>query len=141
MDLGDSFSLGLAWLLERKAQKGSTSQFSYGYGRFSLLSALINTIVMVTGSLLVLSRVIPRLLNPEPTNAPGMFLFAVIGILVNGAAAWRLRGEAGLNARVVSWHMIEDVLGWAAVLIVSVVLFFTDAYILDPLLSILITLY
>ena len=97
--------------------------------------------VLVTGSILVLSRAIPRLLSPEPTNASGMFLFAIVGILVNGAAAWRLRDESGLNARVVSWHMIEDVLGWVAVLIVSIVLFFTDAYILDPLLSILITLY
>jgi cobalt-zinc-cadmium efflux system protein len=140
-DLGDSFSLGMAWLLERRAQKGSDATFSYGYGRLSLLSALLNTIVLITGSLLVLSHAVPRLLNPEPTNAPGMLAFAVVGIMVNGAAAWRLRGEAGLNARVVSWHMIEDVLGWVAVLVVSIVLFFTEAYILDPLLSIFITLY
>ena len=140
-DLGDSFSLGVAWLLERRAQKGSSATFSYGYGRLSLLSALLNTIVLITGSLLVMARAVPRLLNPEPTNAQGMFWFAIVGILVNGLAAWRLRGEAGLNARVVSWHMIEDVLGWVAVLVVSIVLFFTQAYILDPLLSILITLY
>jgi cobalt-zinc-cadmium efflux system protein len=140
-DLGDSFSLGMAWLLERRAQKGSSTTFSYGYGRLSLLSALLNTVVLITGSLLVLARAVPRLINPEPTNASGMFLFAIVGILVNGAAAWRLRGETGLNARVVSWHMIEDVLGWVAVLVVSIVLFFTQAYILDPLLSILITLY
>lgn len=140
-DLGDSFSLGMAWLLERRAQKGSDAAFSYGYGRLSLLAALLNTIVLITGSLLVLARAVPRLLNPEPTNAQGMFWFAIVGILVNGLAAWRLRGEAGLNARVVSWHMIEDVLGWVAVLVVSIVLFFTQAYILDPLLSILITLY
>jgi cobalt-zinc-cadmium efflux system protein len=140
-DLGDSLSLGMAWVLERRAQKEGDARFSYGYGRLSLLSALLNTIVLIVGSLLVLARAIPRLLNPEPTNASGMLLFAIIGIAVNGAAAWRLRGEVGLNARVVSWHMIEDVLGWVAVLIVSIVLFFTDAYILDPLLSILITLY
>ncbi|MBE2224113.1 MAG: cation transporter [Anaerolineae bacterium] len=140
-DLGDSFSLGMAWLLERRAQKGSSATFSYGYGRLSLLSALLNTIVLITGSLLVLARAVPRLLNPEPTNAQGMFWFAIVGILVNGLAAWRLRGETGLNARVVSWHMIEDVLGWVAVLVVSIVLFFTQAYILDPLLSIIITLY
>lgn len=140
-DLGDSLSLGMAWVLERQAQRGSNERFSYGYGRLSLLAALLNTVILIGGSLLVLARAVPRLLNPEPTNAPGMLLFAIIGIAINGLAAWRLRGEAGLNARVVSWHMIEDVLGWVAVLIVSIVLFFTDAYILDPILSILITLY
>jgi cobalt-zinc-cadmium efflux system protein len=64
---------------------------------------------------------------------------AVIGVLVNGAAVLRLRGEGTLNAQTMAWHLLEDVLGWIAVLVVSVVLLFVDAPILDPVLSILIT--
>jgi cobalt-zinc-cadmium efflux system protein len=70
-----------------------------------------------------------------------MILFAILGVVVNGLAALRLRGEKSLNARAIAWHLIEDVLGWVAVLVVSIVLLFTDFYILDPLLSILITIY
>lgn len=140
-DLGDSFSLGLAWYLDRFSKRTNDRHFSYGYRRFSLLSALINTLVLVSGSIIILSKAIPRLIAPEQANAPGMVLIAVVGILANGAAVLRLRSERSMNARVVSWHLLEDVLGWIAVLIVSLVLLIADLYVLDPILSILITLY
>lgn len=140
-DLGDSISLGLAWQLDRVAQRDGDQQFSYGYRRFSLLGAVITTVVLIVGSIFILSEAIPRLLAPQQTNAKGMVLFALLGVAVNGFAAMRLRGEKTLNARVVALHLIEDVLGWVAVLVVSIVLLFTDFYILDPLLSILITIY
>lgn len=140
-DLGDSLSLGLAWLLDRYAQRERDKRFSYGYRRFSLLGALVNTIVLIVGAIFVLSEAIPRLFNPEPSNAPGMIVFALIGIAANGAAVLRLRGSKTLNAQVVAWHLLEDVLGWIAVLIVAVVLLFTDIQVLDPALSILITAY
>ena len=140
-DLGDSFSLGLSWYMEKRSAQGSDERYSYGYRRFSLLAALVNTVVLIVGSLFILSEAIPRLFNPEHSNAQGMALLAVVGIAVNGIAALRMRGSQTLNAQVVAWHLMEDVLGWIAVLIVSIVLLFRDIHILDPLLSILITSY
>jgi cobalt-zinc-cadmium efflux system protein len=140
-DFSDSLSLGLSWYLERYSQRQGDRLFTYGYRRFSLLAALLNTLILIGGSLFILAEAIPRLLRPEHTNAQGMAILAAIGIGVNGLAALRLRGEKSMNARMVAWHLLEDVLGWVAVLVVSVVLFFADIHILDPLLSILITLY
>jgi cobalt-zinc-cadmium efflux system protein len=70
-----------------------------------------------------------------------MLIFAVIGIAVNLAAVLRLRRGASLNEKVVSWHLLEDVLGWCAVLVGSVVMMFADVPVIDPLLSVLITLF
>lgn len=140
-DLGDSLSLAIAWYLQGVSRKGATNRFSYGYGRFSLLGALVTAIVLVTGSLLVLSEAIPRLIDAEPTHAPGMILFALLGVAINGFAVWRLRSEKDMNTQTVAWHLMEDVLGWIAVLVVGVILLFSDLYILDPILSLLITLY
>lgn len=140
-DLGDSVSLGLAWYLEKYSNKKSDCAFSYGYRRLSSLAALINTLILFIGSLYVISQAIPRLINPEPTDAKGMILFAVLGVAVNGLAMVRLTKTNSLNARVVAWHLLEDALGWVAVLIVSVALLFTDYYILDPILSIAIAIY
>lgn len=140
-DLGDSLSLGLAWVLGRYAEREGTQRFTYGFRRLSLLGALINSIVLVVGSIYILTEAIPRLLNPELVEARGMLLLAVIGIAVNGLAAWRLKGDKTTNARVVALHLLEDVLGWVAVLVVSIVLLFFDVPILDPLLSVGITLY
>ena len=140
-DLGDSLSLGLAWYLESYAERVADPDYSYGYRRFSMLGALINSIVLIAGSIWVLASAIPRLLAPESVQAGGMIVLALVGIGVNGLAVFRLRRNQSLNAQVVGWHLLEDVLGWIAVLIVSILLLFTDWTILDPILSILVTLF
>ncbi|MFC6860115.1 cation diffusion facilitator family transporter [Zunongwangia atlantica] len=140
-DLGDSLSLGTAWYLDKKSKKGADEKYSFGYKRFSLLGALINSIVLIAGSVYVISEAIERLFDPQPSDAQGMIVFAIVGVLVNGFAAWKLSGGTSLNEKAVSWHLLEDVLGWVAVLIVAIVLNFTDNQYLDPALSLLITLY
>ncbi len=140
-DLGDSLSLGLAWYLEKYSQKEKDKKYSYGYRRFSMLGALANTIILIVGSLIILSEAIPRIIRPEQADAKGMALLAVGGILVNGIAALRVSRSKSLNARMVAWHLLEDLLGWIAVLVVSIVLLFKEIYILDPILSVLITTY
>jgi cobalt-zinc-cadmium efflux system protein len=140
-DLGDSISLGLAWYLQRVSARSSDVRYSYGYRRFSLLGALINAIILIAGSLFVLSEAIPRLTDPQPFEAAGMIVFALFGVGVNGFAAYRLRGSGSANVQVVGLHLLEDVLGWIAVLIVGLVSLFADLPILDPILSILITGY
>lgn len=140
-DLGDSLSLGLAWFFQNLGEKGSDSKYTYGYRRFSVLGALINTLILTIGSVVILYRAIPRLMHPEEVNSLGMLGIAVLGVLVNGLAVYRLRNSDDLNQKVVSLHLLEDVLGWLAVLLGSVLIYFTDWLWLDPLLSLLITVY
>lgn len=138
-DFGDSLSLAFAWRMEKLAAKDSDNRYSYGYRRFSLLSAVVSAVILITGSIFVISEAIQRLSNPQPPDARGMLVFALIGMAINGYAAMRAGKGKNLNSQIISWHLLEDVLGWAAVLIVSIVLLFADVPILDPLLSILIT--
>lgn len=140
-DLGDTLSIGFAWLLNKLSQKQTDDEFTYGYFRFSLLAALINGLVLVIGSVWILSEAIPRLTNPEMPHAAGMFWLAILGVVVNGTAAWRLSAGKTQNERILNWHLLEDVLGWIAVLIVSICLMFFDWPILDPALSIAFTLF
>lgn len=140
-DLGDSFSIGFSWFMESRARRPGRGAYSYGFRRLSLLAALVNAVVLLVGSVFILSRAIPRLFTPEPAHPGGMLALAVLGILVNGAAVLRLRNGKSLNEQMIAWHLLEDVLGWAAVLVVSVALLITEIHILDPLLSILITCY
>ena len=140
-DLGDSISLGLSWYLDRKSKQGRTEQYSFGYHRFSLLGALINSLVLIGGSVYIIYEAVGRILEPQHSNAQGMALFAILGVTVNGYAAWKLSSGKTMNERVVSWHLLEDVLGWAAVLVVAIVLLFRDIHYLDPALSLAITLY
>ena len=140
-DLGDTISLGTSWYLDEKSHKKSNKKFSFGYKRFSLLGALINSVILIIGSLYVINEAVGRILEPEHTDAMGMIFFAVIGVLVNGYAAWKLSGGKTMNQKVASWHLVEDVLGWVAVLVVAIILNFKDIHYLDPALSLLITAY
>ena len=138
-DFGDSCSLGVAWYLERLSKKGRDQNFSYGYKRFSLLGALLISIILLVGSIFVITESIERIITPSEPHAGGMFVLALFGLAVNGYAAWRMMGGSSLNERAMRVHLMEDVLGWVAVLIVSVVMYFVDLPILDPILSLCIT--
>ena len=140
-DFGDSLSLALAWYFQRLSRKGSTKQYTYGYKRFSLLGAIINSVVLVVGSIYILSEAVPRLFSPQETSAKGMFVLAVFGIIVNGIAALRTRKGKSINERLVSLHLLEDVLGWAAILVGSVVMYFTGWTIIDSILSLAIACF
>lgn len=137
-DLGDSLSLGLSWYFQKKSTKKANKKYSYGYKRFSLLGAVINSIVLVIGSVFIIKEAIPRIINPENADAKGMMWLAVLGIIVNGAAVLKLKKGTSINERVVSLHLLEDVLGWVVVLLASIVMQFWDVPVLDPVLSIAI---
>ena len=140
-DLGDSLSIGFAWILSRFSNKAAPDKYSYGYRRLTLFGALVNGVVLVIGSIWVLFEAIPRLTNPEMPVVEGMLGLAILGVAVNGYAVFKLKAGETLNEKVLTWHLLEDVLGWVAVLIVSIVLLFVELPILDPLLSIGFTLF
>lgn len=140
-DLGDSSAIAFGWWMHRLAQRGATPGFSYGLGRLSLFAALVNGLILVAGSLWVLSQAVSRLADPIMPHAPGMIALALLGLGVNGFAAWQLRGGATLNERMLNWHLLEDVLGWGAILIVALALLVVDWAFLDPLLSLAFTAF
>jgi cobalt-zinc-cadmium efflux system protein len=140
-DLGDCLSLGLAWYFQKISSKGSDSSYSYGYKRFSLMGAIINSIVLTVGSILILTKAIPRIFHPEETHAEGMFLLAIVGVLVNGVAFFRLKKGGTLNEKVVSLHFLEDVLGWVAILVGAGIMYFFNIPVIDPVLSVGIGLF
>lgn len=140
-DLGDTLSIGSAWILNKLGKKHANSEFSYGFRRLSLFGALLNGLVLTVGSIWIMTEAIPRLFNPVMPEAEGMLLLAIFGVCVNGFAAYKLSAGKTLNERILNWHLLEDVLGWVAVLIVSIVLMFAELPILDPILSIAFTLF
>jgi cobalt-zinc-cadmium efflux system protein len=140
-DAGDCLSLGAAWYLQRLSEKQADAHFTYGYRRFSVLGALLTGVVLFLGVLFILSEAVKRLLAPQEVYAPGMIVLAVIGVIVNGIAVLRTRGGKSLNVQMVSWHLLEDVLGWGAVLVGSIIMTIWDLPIVDPLLSFGISLF
>jgi cobalt-zinc-cadmium efflux system protein len=140
-DFGDALSLGLGWFLQHKSAQGPTENFSYGLRRLSLLSALISAIVISGGALYIVFESLASFNEPREPNGLGMMGLAVFGIAMNGFAAWKLGHGHTQNEKVMKWHLIEDVLGWVAVLIGSIFIYLFKWDFLDPLLAIGISIF
>ncbi len=134
-DLGDAAGIGLSFFLEKKSRKSPDSTYTYGYARYSALGGFIITVILLIGSCLVIAGAVQRILRPIDIRYDKMLLFAIIGVVMNTAAALLTRHGDSLNQRAVNLHLLEDVLGWLVVLVGAVVMRFTDWVILDPLMS------
>lgn len=140
-DFGDSLTLGVSWYFAKLSKKKVDDKYSYGYKRFSLLGAIISSIVLLTGSVFIVMESVPRLFNPVQPDTSGMIVLGIIGVGINGIAALRLSKGHSINEKVVYLHLLEDVLGWVAVLVGATVMHFTDLPIIDPILSVLIAIF
>ncbi|MCF8060856.1 MAG: cation diffusion facilitator family transporter [Bacteriovoracaceae bacterium] len=139
-DFGDSLALLFSYFAEKLSNKEEDSKFTFGYRRFSMLSALINGLILLSGSVFVMYEAFQRLGSPEPVKPEGMLGLAILGIIVNSFAAYRLSKGSSLNTKMIMYHLLEDLLGWVAVLVVSIILLFKPWYILDSVLSIVISI-
>ncbi len=140
-DISDAASIGISYFLERKSQKQPDEKYTYGYARCSAAGGMITTFILLLGSVAVIYNSINKIINPAPINYSGMIVFAVIGVAVNFGAAYMTRDGESLNQKAVNLHMLEDTLGWVAVLIGAIVMRFTDFAIIDPIISIGVALF
>ena len=86
-DLGDAFSIGVSFFLEKKSKKHPDKKYTYGYARYSVLGGVITTTILLVGSILVIVGAVKRLFNPVDVNYDGMMIFAILGVVLNFIAA------------------------------------------------------
>ena len=140
-DIGDAMSIGVSYFLEKKSKKQPDDVYTYGYARFSVMGGVITTVILLVGSAAVIYNAVLRIFNPVDINYNGMIVFAIVGVIVNFSAAYFTHNGDSLNQKAVNLHMLEDVLGWAVVLIGALIMRFTDFKILDPIMSIGVAIF
>ena len=140
-DLGDAIAIGLSAFLETISNREEDSHYTLGYKRFSLLGALITAVILMTGSALVILENIRKLFHPQPINDEGILWLGIIAVGINVLASLVVRKGKTKNESILSLHFLEDTLGWIAVILMAIILRFTDWYILDPLLSLIISFF
>ena len=140
-DLGDAIAIGISAFLETISNREEDRQYTLGYKRFSLLGALVTAVILITGSILVILENITKLFNPQPVNDEGILWLGIIAVSINLLASLVVRKGKTKNESILSLHFLEDTLGWLAVILMAIILKFTDWYILDPLLSLVISVF
>ena len=140
-DFGDAISIGISYFLEKKSKKNPDDLYTYGYTRYSILGALITTLILIGGSLFVMVGAIKRIINPVEIHYNSRILFAIFGTIINLLAAYVTKEGDSLNQKSVNLHMLEDVLGWIIVLIGGILMKFTNIKIIDSVMSIGVALF
>ena len=140
-DLGDAIAIGLSAFLETISNREEDSRYTLGYKRFSLLGALVTAVILMTGSVLVILENLTKLFHPKPVNDEGILWLGIIAVSINLLASLVVRKGKTKNESILSLHFLEDTLGWIAVILMAIILRFTDWYILDPLLSLVISFF
>ena len=140
-DLGDAIAIGVSAVLETISNREEDSQYSLGYKRFSLLGALVTAVILMTGSVFVILENLTKLFNPQPVNDEGILWLGIIAVTINVLASLVVRKGKTKNESILSLHFLEDTLGWVAVVLMAIILRFTDWYFLDPLLSLAISFF
>ena len=140
--LTDTFALGLSYCAFRFGRKAANSEKTFGYLRFEVLAGFINALTLLFLVLFIIYEAFERFMDPQHIHIGPMFVVAVLGFFVNiGVFFMVSRGDkSNLNIRGALLHVIGDLLGSVAVIAASIIIYFTGWMIVDPILSILVSM-
>ena len=140
--LSDVLSLGLSWLAIYLSTRPATNSRTYGYHRTEVFAAFINGASLVAISGWIFYEAVQRFIQPEPVKSLEMLVVAVIGCVANMLIVWLFHGEGGrnLNVRSAMLHVIGDTLSSVGVIVGGVLIYWTNWYLVDPILSCAIAL-
>ena len=140
--LTDNLALLLSFFAMTFASMPATERRTFGFYRLEILAALINGIVLVLVSLYIVYQAYLRIIHPQPVAGTLMLVVALIGLVANviGAFVLMKHSHASLNIRGAYLHILGDALSSVGVVIGGGIILYTGWYLIDPLLSILISL-
>ncbi len=140
-NLSDVPALGISWLAMRWAERPADSERTYGYHRAGTLAAFTNAVILVLVSLWLGYEAIQRLRAPVEVVESWMIWTSLAALLVNGGITLALvRGHTDLNLRTILVHNFGDALSNIAIIIGAVIMGYTNAPWIDPLLGLAIGL-
>ncbi len=140
--LTDNLALLLSFFAMKFATMPATERKTFGFYRLEILAALLNGIVLVVLSFYIIYTAYLRMIHPQPVEGKLMLIIAVIGLVANIIGAFFLfkHSHASLNIRGAYLHIVGDALSSVGVVIGGIIILYTGWYLIDPILSILISL-
>jgi cobalt-zinc-cadmium efflux system protein len=139
-NLSDVASLALALLAYRLAKKKATSRYTFGFHKSTVLASLVNAIILLIAVGSIGWEAIQRFAHPEPTKGAIISIVAGAGIIINGVSAFLFYKdkESDLNAKGAFLHLATDALVSLGVVVAGILISFTGALWIDPLISLLV---
>ena len=142
-NLSDTLAIIFSYGAQKMAKKEANERHTYGYQRLEMLSAFINSFILIILSLFLAVEAFKRFNSPEKINSHLMLIVAVIGLLANLFSTLLLRQEADENLNIKSsyLHLLSDTLSSISVIIGAVLIRFFGIYWIDPVITLIISIY
>jgi cobalt-zinc-cadmium efflux system protein len=142
-NLSDTIAILLAYIARRISQRDSNERKTFGYKRIEILAAFFNAILLIGISVFLVFEAIKRFNDPEPIKGLLMFIVASAGLIFNLAAVLLLRkhSDSSLNIRSAYLHLLGDTFSSVAVIVAGILIYFFEIIWVDPLITILISIY
>lgn len=139
-NLTDVIALGLSWFAIRLTAQPANARKTYGYHRAGILVALLNSTTLVLISIGIFYEAYRRFNSPPEVQSSVLIVVGLIAVMINLATALLVhRGsESDLNLRSAFVHLMGDVISTVGAVVAGVIIYFTGANWLDPLVSVLI---
>ncbi len=137
----DIAALSLSWYGVRQAGRPSSSRMTFGYHRVGVMVAIVNAVSIFAIAVAILYQAYRRLQQPPEVNSLLMLSVAIVGLVVNAFVAFWLRREqkSNINVRSAFWHALGDALASVGVIIGGIIMLFTGWFLVDPIVSVLIS--
>ncbi len=142
-NLSDTLAVLLAYAARRIGRRRSNERKTFGYKRIEILSAFFNAMVLFGISVFLIAESIRRFAEPEPIKGLLMFIVATAGLIFNLLAVILLKehSHGNLNIRSAYLHLLGDTFSSVAVILGGIMIYFWQLYWVDPLITMLISLY
>jgi cobalt-zinc-cadmium efflux system protein len=140
-NLTDSLSMVISYFAQKMSSRKSTPDKTFGYGRATIISALINSVILISLAIYIFYEAYHRFLQPQPVSGGLIILVSIIGIIINGSIALMFRNSTkDLNMKSAFLSMAFDTLASVGALIAGIIIYFTDLFVIDAIISVIIGL-
>ncbi len=142
-NMGDGFAVLIAYIAHRISKRESNQKKTFGYKRVEILAAFVNSIILVAICIFLVYEAIERFQNPAPIKGAIMFTVAAIGLAANFLAIVLLKKDSkkNINIRAAYLHLLGDTLSSVVVIIGGLLIWKFEIYWIDPLITVLISIY
>ena len=142
-NLSDTFATFIAYMATIIGKREANQKKTFGYKRVEILAALLNAVILIVTSAYLLKEAWERWNDPQPINSMIMLVVAMIGLLANVYAAIILKKDAhkSINVKAAYIHLIGDSLSSVVVIIGGVLIQIYKIYWIDPVITVLISIY
>lgn len=142
-NLSDAVALLITYLTFKISRRSADAKHTFGYKRIQIMAALFNSVTLIAICIYLIYEAYQRFIDPEPIKSTIMLIVALIGLIANLLSVFLLKDHSkdNLNIKAAYLHLIGDTLSSVAVIIGGILIYFYEIYWIDPLITVLISLY